>query len=542
MAVFHLKYRPLKIVDLDLGDVSEVLSKILSSEEIPQSFLFAGPKGAGKTSAARILARAVNCTNPQGIEPCGECDNCKEILNGSSLDIIEIDAASNRGIEDVRALKEKAYLSPSKLKKKVFIIDEVHMLTKDAFNALLKLIEEPPKNTIFILCTTDPEKIPDTVLSRLIRVDFKKGSKKELKQSLMKVVDGEGIEIDKEAVELIVDKSDGSFRNLHRTFNEIYLQYGKKINTEDVKEFLVNKSGSYSEIDFERDLIQGDIKPVLEKLEDMAEKGIDFQVFRQKLLAYFQKRLLSAFGIGQNSESQILTVLELEFLINLLIKAAKQEKDVEIDQLPLELAVVEFMTEKKGAKTTGSGNNGGSKNGDEDNEKVKVAKESTEKPETQAAAEDTFNETIESNEPPVNTEEVEEEKIVVQEVGPVDIEEIEKKWGNLLLAVKPYNHSVEAFLRSTRPKSINGSILTLEVFYPFHKDRLEEAKNRKIVEIGLTKVFGVDLAFECILGKTKREPLVIQNDTPAENISDQLRQNDNEPKKDLYDVAKEIFG
>ncbi len=515
MAVFHLKYRPLKIADLDLPDVSEILTKILSNEDIPQSFLFAGPKGAGKTSAARILARAVNCENKNGVEPCGECANCNEILSGSSMDIIEIDAASNRGIDDVRILKDKAYLLPSKLKKKVFIIDEVHMLTKDAFNALLKLIEEPPKHTIFILCTTDPEKIPDTVLSRLIKIEFRKGTKKDLNKSLKKIIEGEGIEIDKATVDLIVERSDGSFRNLQRTFNELYLQLGKNISLEDTNKFFSSKSGNYNEEDFETDLAAKKTKMILERLEAMADKGVDFQNFRQKLLAYFQKKLLGSFGVGEEIKNCKLSVSEIENLINLLIKAAKQEKDVEIDQLPLELVVVEFIGEK--------GNGGGNKEKEEPENKDDKA--SSDAKETEKKAEE--------------KNEVQEEMIVVESAGAICVQEIEEKWGNVLMAVKPYNHSVEAFLRAARPKSVNGNTLIMEVFYPFHKDRLEEAKNRKIVENGLTSVFGTNLAFECILGKTKKEPLVIQNDTPVENISQNLV---DESKKDLYDVAKEIFG
>ena len=346
MSVFHLKYRPIKFSDLDLTDVAESLKKYLSGKDIPQSFLFSGPKGAGKTSAARILARAVNCTDLKDGEPCGNCDNCKEIIKGGAMDVIEMDAASNRGIEDVRSLKDKAYLLPSKLNKKVFIIDEVHMLTKDAFNALLKLIEEPPKHTIFVLCTTDAEKIPETVLSRLMRVDFRKGGKKELFSSLKKIIEGEGIEIAKEAIDFIVEKSDGSFRNLQRNFNELYLQLGKNLKTEDVFKFYLNKSGSYSEEDFDSDLNNGEIKLILEKLEKMAVDGVDFSSFRLKLMNFFQKKILAFYGIGEKKTEGV-NLEEAEFFINLLVKASKQEKDVEIDQLPMELAVVEFGEEKR---------------------------------------------------------------------------------------------------------------------------------------------------------------------------------------------------
>lgn len=527
MSVFHLKYRPATFSDLDLVDVAETLKKILQAKDIPQSFLFSGPKGAGKTSAARILAKAVNCLDLKDGEPCGECENCKEIEKGNSLDIIEIDAASNRGIDDIRSLKDKAYLLPSRFSKKVFIIDEVHMLTKDAFNALLKLIEEPPKHTIFILCTTDSEKIPETVLSRLIKIDFRKGEKKELLNSLKKIIKGEKIEIDEETINFVLEKSDGSFRNLQRTFNEIYLQLGNKLGFGEVKDFFGNKSGGYNEADFENDLNEGKTKIILEKLEKMANDGVDFSLFLQELINYFQKKLLIFFGVGVG-KNEGLNLNETEFLINLLIKAAKQEKDVEIEQLPLELAVVDFCLQKNGGKV----------------------KEQEIKPEIKPEKKIEEIKIVEELKDPVITEVMadEEEILLIVDNSDInfDLSQIEEKWGNLLMAVKPFNHSVEAFLRAARPSSIKGKNLTLEVFYPFHKERLEEIKNRKIVEEGLTKVFGKDLCFDCVLGNSKKEPLVIKNDTPVENISNELMEqkssNENSDKKDIYDVAKEIFG
>ena len=514
MSVFHLKYRPIKFSDLDLVDVAESLKKYLSAKDIPQSFLFSGPKGAGKTSAARILARAVNCTDLQNGEPCGKCDNCKEIIKGGAIDVIEMDAASNRGIEDIRALKDKAYLLPSKLNKKVFIIDEVHMLTKDAFNALLKLIEEPPKHTIFVLCTTDAEKIPETVLSRLVRVDFRKGGKGELKSSLKKIIEGEGIEIAKEAIDFIVEKSDGSFRNLQRNFNELYLQLGKKLKTEEVFKFYLDKSGSYSEEDFDNDLNNGEIKLILEKLEKMATDGVDFSSFRLKLMNFFQKKILGFYGIESVKQTG-LNLKESEFFMSLLIKASKIEKDIEIDQLPIELAVIEFFESKPTQSS--------------------LEKSDIKKPEDNTKE-------VKKNEKVA----VEEKEEVVEQVCDcsLEISNIEEKWGSLLTVVKPFNYAVEAFLRATRPKAVKGNVLILEVFYPFHKDRLEESKNRKIVEDGITKAFGVNLSFECVLAKDKKQPLVIKNDTPIEHVSDQLTENKNDKagSGDIYDVAKEIFG
>jgi DNA polymerase III gamma/tau subunit len=365
----------------------------------------------------------------------------------------------------------------------------------------LKLIEEPPKQTIFILCTTDPQKIPETVLSRLVKIDFRKGNKKELRASLKKIIEGEEIEIEKEAMEMLLEKSDGSFRNLQRTFNEIFLQLGKKMDLESVSSFFKNQGGTYLETDFEEDILKGEVKPILEKLETMAEKGVDFQIFRENLILYFQQKVLACYGVGEGEKSK-LSLSDLEILINLLIKAAKQEKEVEIDQLPMELAVVEFLGEGKESKDI----------------KVKVEEKKEE----------------------IKIEAKEEPKKKADETSvSLSIEELEKSWCNILLSVKPFNHSIEAFLRAARPKTIRGNSIILEVFYPFHKDRLEEAKNRKVVEEVLCKVLGMDLGFECTLAKTRKQPLVISNDTPEEKINDQLVENN---KKDLYDVAKEIFG
>ena len=438
MSVFYLKYRPTLISDLDSIQAAEGLRKILMAKEAPQSFLFVGPKGSGKTSAARILARSVNCSNLKNGEPCGECESCKLILEGKEMDIVEIDAASNRGIEDIRDLKDKAYLMPSKLKKKVFIIDEVHMLTKDAFNALLKLIEEPPRHTVFVLCTTDPEKIPETVLSRLMRVDFKKGTKKELTKSLERVILGEKLIVDKKVIDLIVDKSDGSFRNLHRIFNEIFLNIGDKINFEAVDKYYNEMGGEYSENDFEIDLLAGKTKTILEKLEQLADKGVDFKNFSQRLLIYFQNKLLLSFEVVQGNKSDF-EVKDLERLIDLLIRAIKQGKEVEIEQLPLELAVIDFLGEETEKKII-------------NNVEKKEVKEKTE------------IKIEEPEEKKIESIEVEEEKINVCMDSKVDMDKVIGAWGNLLMTIKPFNHSVEAFLRATQPKSIKGNCLILEVF------------------------------------------------------------------------------
>ncbi len=472
MSVFHLKYRPQKISELDLPEVSQKLINILESKDMPQSWLFAGPKGSGKTSAARILAKAINCLKPDGVEPCDKCKNCLEIARGNSLDIIEIDGASNRGVDDIRNLKESAYLSPVNLKKKVVIIDEVHMLTKEAFNALLKVLEEPPKNLIFVLCTTDDNKIPETVMSRLCQLRFYKGNEASLKKSLDKIIKGEKIEIDDEAIDLLIKKSDGSFRNLQRNFNELFLQTGVKISLKSVKDYL-SRNGEYLGADLEIDLVDKKVEVILEKLEKMAKDGVNFGDLREKWLNYFQTKMLAFYGIGQKNDEGI-NLLETKKIIELLVEAGSKEKLTQIGQLPLEMVIVDFLGKKS----------------EINNYELSI-----------------------TNVKPKDEEKIIEKDIEVEVTS--DVEEIAKRWGEVLVAVKPYNHSVEAFLRAARPKSMSKGILVLEVFYKFHKERLEESKNRQIVLIGLEKVLGQKVDFKCVLTENK-----IKNNIPTTDVKE----------------------
>src|SRR3990167_11242532 len=187
--VFYRKYRPQKIEELDSKEVREKLYNVLESSSVPHAFLFTGSKGLGKTSTARIVAKVLNCEKKtKGIEPCNKCEQCVSITNGTNMDILEIDGASNRGIDEIRDLREKVKLSPMSATRKVYIIDEVHMLTQEAFNALLKTLEEPPSHVVFILCTTEPHKVPGTIISRCLRIQFKRATEEELVRSFGKII------------------------------------------------------------------------------------------------------------------------------------------------------------------------------------------------------------------------------------------------------------------------------------------------------------------------------------------------------------------
>lgn len=209
--VFYRKYRPQTIAQLDSEAVREKLLSVLSSKSIPHAFLFTGPKGLGKTSTARIVAKALNCEKKAAgaVEPCNKCDQCVSITNGTNFDVLEIDGASNRGIDEIRDLREKVKLAPISSAKKVYIIDEVHMLTNEAFNALLKTIEEPPEHVVFMFCTTEPHKVPETILSRCFHIAFKKATIPELVHSFERIAKGEKLTVDSDVFGEIAKLSDG---------------------------------------------------------------------------------------------------------------------------------------------------------------------------------------------------------------------------------------------------------------------------------------------------------------------------------------------
>src|SRR3989338_912041 len=224
----YLKYRPQTLDELDSEGARETLKKIVSSGNIPHAFLFSGPKGIGKTSAARILAKIVNCESrtpalrgPGKFEPCNQCGQCISISKGTNVDVIELDAASHRGIDYVRTLRDAVKLAPANSRKKVYIIDEAHMLTTEASNALLKTLEEPPEHVMFILATTNPEKLIDTIRSRTTNIVFKKASNQEIFERLDKVLTNEKIEFEKEALESIAEASEGSFRDSLKILDQI---------------------------------------------------------------------------------------------------------------------------------------------------------------------------------------------------------------------------------------------------------------------------------------------------------------------------------
>ena len=303
--VLARKFRPQTFEDVAGQEhVVKTLSNAIGKGRVAHAFLFSGPRGVGKTSVARILAKSLNCEKGPTATPCNVCSNCKEITAGSSLDVREIDGASNRGIDEIRELREYIRFAPAAAKYKIYIIDEVHMLTQPAFNALLKTLEEPPAHVIFIFATTETHKVPATILSRCQCYDFRRISLAEIAANLGMVAAKEGIEISQAALIWIAEAGDGSMRDGQSIFDQVISYAGMKIADTDVEEILglVDRKYLFS---LSEAVLQRDAGRCLTILEEAYLAGIDMKHFYQMMLKHFRNMLLVKIAADSSSSFDI---------------------------------------------------------------------------------------------------------------------------------------------------------------------------------------------------------------------------------------------
>ncbi len=460
----YRKYRP-ENFDKAIGQehIIRILKNAVNENKISHAYIFSGPRGTGKTSVARIFAKSVNCKNRKTYNPCGKCYSCKGIMEGKILDLIEIDAASNRGIDEIRDLREKVKFAPSDSKYKVFIIDEVHMLTKEAFNALLKTLEEPPEHAIFILATTEINKVPATILSRCQKHDFRRIKLGDIFSVLSKIKEDEKIKISDDALEMISEISEGGLRDAISILDQLASMGIKKIEEKDVEETL-GLAPHKSVLGFVENLLDGRNNKSIEIITKSNFNGVDLVIFA-KTAQDFLRKIISVKVAGSDSvEGTKEQINEIEKLsekieLNKLVKLS--------ENLMWAQGVFKTGVEPSAILTIVAA-------GDYNTKDDKAIQNNVDDKET-------INKSQEKNNKPVKYD-----------------KRTNGQWHHFLMDLKGKNNTIHAFIRVASPEFSENTV-TLTFPYKFHKEKIQEQKNKKVVEDILKKVYGIDYAIECIL-------------------------------------------
>ena len=349
--VFYRKWRPQVLAEV-VGQehVTRTLLNALANERISHAYLFCGPRGTGKTSTARGLAKAVNCLTDGKGEPCNTCDMCTAITEGRAMDVIEVDAASNTGVDDIRSLREKVNYAPNQARYKVYIIDEVHMLSTSASNALLKTLEEPPPHVIFILATTETHKLLPTILSRCQRFDFHRLSQNDVINKLAHICESEGITIEPEALRFIARAATGSLRDAENLLQQLTTYHGSEIGLAQARA-LLGISDDWRARELLKNIVDNDIAAGITTINSVNSDGLDLRQFNRELIGYLRALLLIKTGSKETLDLPDEDISELKELagrssLDRILKAVKQfgELDLKIDNystLPLEMALVD---------------------------------------------------------------------------------------------------------------------------------------------------------------------------------------------------------
>ena len=511
-------YRPKNFSDV-IGQehIVRTLKNQIENNNVGHAYLFCGTRGTGKTSTAKIFSRAVNCTNLHNDEPCNECENCREILEDKTMDVVEIDAASNNSVDDIRELRENVKYSPAKAKYKVYIIDEVHMLSQGAFNALLKTLEEPPSYVIFILATTEPHKIPATILSRCQRFDFKRVTVKDISSRMRYICEKEGIEADEKALNLIARNSQGALRDALSILDQCISFEGNKISYNDVIELLgsVNIEQLF---DLAESIIKEDTRKSLQILNDFIIWGKDVRNLVNDLIDHFRNLMVCKIS---NDLDEIISLpeetidllkqqaetIDTNNLIRILNILSETQDGMKISSNPRVLMEVTMMKiaqpmfdESKEAlikrienleQKIESGN-------------IKVNHISTNQ------TVDNFNENNQQNNNTV--EKQEDENIEYENLKGDDIKLVEKSWKKILQKMKEdKNQVIRALLQDVDSFNISEDTLYI-IFtdnYSFAKSRLDSPSTiqyvEKVIREVLNRSFSVKIALKSQLANLNTE-------------------------------------
>lgn len=457
--VLYRKWRPQVFADfVGQEHVKQTVINSVKTGKISHAYLFAGPKGTGKTSMARLLAKAINCLDNQQGEPCNKCRNCEALKAGNMIDLIEIDAASHTSVDDVRDLISKVNLSPSVGKYKVYIIDEVHMLSKNAFNALLKTLEEPPEHVVFILATTEVHKLLPTVISRCQYFDFHYISQVDLIKQLQKISKTEKISITEEALIVIAENSEGSLRDALSILDQITSLGIKEIGVKELEKVLGIVDNTIVR-ELTQMVIQKEVSKGINLVNETYYKGYDINQLADKWLSYLRELLMVSLGNGElvrksEDEKSKMKVqaqqIEVNQLINLmqrLVEAINSYKIASLPQLALEMVIVRYVDSDKEQKV---------------------------------------DKTIEKNNEAVGEDKVEDKDL----------------WQKLCKEISSTHPALGTLFKNTGGK-LEGNKLVIEVGNEFLKDTICRLNNLNVIKEKLSKLGVNDIEIECVINKTK---------------------------------------